>query len=65
MTELDIQENGIEDLGGHWLSCFPKSLTSLEILNFASLNSEAVLTPGSRLVTIMEGFNKELYFVFK
>ncbi|XP_024988911.1 protein TRANSPORT INHIBITOR RESPONSE 1-like isoform X3 [Cynara cardunculus var. scolymus] len=41
LTELDVQENGIDDLGGHWLSCFPESLSSLEILNFASLNSEA------------------------
>ncbi|XP_024988910.1 protein TRANSPORT INHIBITOR RESPONSE 1-like isoform X2 [Cynara cardunculus var. scolymus] len=43
LTELDVQENGIDDLGGHWLSCFPESLSSLEILNFASLNSELLL----------------------
>nr|XP_043621701.1 protein TRANSPORT INHIBITOR RESPONSE 1-like [Erigeron canadensis] len=40
LTELDIQENGIDDLGGDWLSFFPESLTSLEVLNFATLNSE-------------------------
>ena len=51
MTELDIQENGIEDLGGHWLSCFPESLTSLEILNFASLNSEVSFDALEKLVS--------------
>nr|XP_029118150.1 protein TRANSPORT INHIBITOR RESPONSE 1-like [Elaeis guineensis] len=40
LTELDIQESGIEDLGGSWLSCFPESFTSLEALNFANLHSE-------------------------
>ncbi|GJT42821.1 transport inhibitor response 1-like protein [Tanacetum coccineum] len=51
LTELDIQENGIEDLGGHWLSCFPESLTSLEILNFASLNSEVSFDALEKLVS--------------
>lgn len=50
MTELDIQENGIDDLGGHWLSCFPESVTSLEILNFASLNSEVSFDALEKLV---------------
>ncbi|KAJ0448471.1 putative F-box domain, leucine-rich repeat domain superfamily, F-box-like domain superfamily [Helianthus annuus] len=50
LTELDIQENGIDDLGGHWLSCFPESLTSLEILNFASLNSEVSFDALEKLV---------------
>ncbi|KAI3680630.1 hypothetical protein L6452_35403 [Arctium lappa] len=40
LTELDIQENGIDDLGGDWLSYVPENLTSLEVLNFATLNSE-------------------------
>ncbi|XP_077243307.1 protein AUXIN SIGNALING F-BOX 3-like [Tasmannia lanceolata] len=40
LAELDIQENGIEDLGGRWLSCFPESFTSLEILNFSNLSSD-------------------------
>ncbi|KAI3495272.1 hypothetical protein L1887_37533 [Cichorium endivia] len=40
LTELDIQENAIIDLGGDWLSFFPENLTSLRVLNFATLNSE-------------------------
>ncbi|XP_076887627.1 protein TRANSPORT INHIBITOR RESPONSE 1-like [Bidens hawaiensis] len=40
LTELDIQENGIDDLGGDWLSYFPENLTSLEVLNFSTLTSE-------------------------
>ncbi|OVA08007.1 Leucine-rich repeat [Macleaya cordata] len=40
LTELDIQENSIDDLGGSWLSYFPKNFTSLEVLNFANLQSE-------------------------
>lgn len=51
MKELDIQENGIDDLGGHWLSCFPESLTSLEILNFASLNGEVSFDALEKLVS--------------
>ncbi|KAI3732073.1 hypothetical protein L1987_63270 [Smallanthus sonchifolius] len=51
LTELDIQENGIDDLGGHWLSCFPESQTSLEVLNFASLNSEVSFDALEKLVS--------------
>ncbi|KAJ9563116.1 hypothetical protein OSB04_008276 [Centaurea solstitialis] len=51
LTELDIQENGIDDLGGHWLSCFPESLSSLEILNFATLNSEVSFDALEKLVS--------------
>ncbi|KAE8732500.1 Protein AUXIN SIGNALING F-BOX 3 [Hibiscus syriacus] len=40
LTELDIQENDIDDIGGSWLSCFPESFTSLEVLNFANLTSD-------------------------
>ncbi|KAI3937110.1 hypothetical protein MKX01_015325 [Papaver californicum] len=40
LTELDIQENDIDDAEGRWLSCFPESFTSLEVLKFASLQSE-------------------------
>ncbi|GMI77575.1 TRANSPORT INHIBITOR RESPONSE 1 [Hibiscus trionum] len=40
LTELDIQENGVYDKGGSWLSCFPESFTSLEVLNFANLTSD-------------------------
>lgn len=51
MTELDIQECAIDDLDGSWLSCFPESFTSLEILNFASLNSEVDFDALERVVT--------------
>ncbi|XP_058115262.1 uncharacterized protein LOC131258163 isoform X2 [Magnolia sinica] len=37
LAELDIQGNGIDDLGGSLLSCFPESFTSMETLNFANL----------------------------
>lgn len=50
LTELDIQENGIDDYTGTWLSCFPEEFTSLEILNFASLNSEVSFDALERLV---------------
>eukprot|EP00262_Sarcandra_glabra_P016793 TRINITY_DN5583_c0_g1_i1.p1 TRINITY_DN5583_c0_g1~~TRINITY_DN5583_c0_g1_i1.p1 ORF type:complete len:581 (-),score=55.62 TRINITY_DN5583_c0_g1_i1:534-2276(-) len=51
LTELDIQENGIEEVGGSWLSCFPESFTSLEALNFANLHSEVNIDSLERLVT--------------
>ncbi|KAF8409360.1 hypothetical protein HHK36_005435 [Tetracentron sinense] len=51
LTELDIQENDMDDLGGRWLSCFPEKFTSLEILNFANLNSEVNFDALERLVT--------------
>ncbi|MCL7049569.1 hypothetical protein MKW94_024573 [Papaver nudicaule] len=39
LIELDIQENpDVDDADGTWLSCFPESFTSLEVLNFASLD---------------------------
>lgn len=50
LTELDIQECVIDDLGGSWLSCFPESFTSLEVLNFANLNSEVNFDALERLV---------------
>ncbi|KAF6138355.1 hypothetical protein GIB67_040321, partial [Kingdonia uniflora] len=50
ITELDIQENGIEDLGGNWLSCFLENFTSLEVLNFANEQSEVNLDALERLV---------------
>ncbi|PWA58524.1 transport inhibitor response 1-like protein [Artemisia annua] len=40
LTELDIQENGVADVGGDWLGFFPENLTSLEVLNFANLGNE-------------------------
>lgn len=51
MTELDIQENGIEDSSGSWLSCFPESFTSLEVLNFGNLTSEVNTDALERLVS--------------
>ncbi|KAK9268229.1 hypothetical protein L1049_010672 [Liquidambar formosana] len=51
LTQLDIQENGIDDLGGGWLSCFPENFTSLEILNFANLNSDVNFEALERLVS--------------
>ncbi|KAL1834251.1 hypothetical protein ACET3Z_003902 [Daucus carota] len=51
LTELDIQENGIDDLGGGWLSCFPETFVSLEVLNFASLNSDVTFDALERLVS--------------
>nr|CAD1841178.1 unnamed protein product [Ananas comosus var. bracteatus] len=50
LTELDIQESGVDDLGGSWLSCFPDSFTSLESLNFANLHSEVNFDALERLV---------------
>ncbi|XP_072956315.1 protein AUXIN SIGNALING F-BOX 3-like [Typha angustifolia] len=50
LTELDIQESGIDDLGGSWLSCFPDNFTSLEALNFANLHSEVNFDSLERLV---------------
>ncbi|KAL9236719.1 hypothetical protein vseg_011355 [Gypsophila vaccaria] len=50
LVELDIQENGIDDRSGSWLSCFPETFTSLEILNFSNLNSEVSFPALERLV---------------
>ncbi|EEF37705.1 protein TRANSPORT INHIBITOR RESPONSE 1 [Ricinus communis] len=51
LTELDIQENGIDDKSGSWLNCFPGNFTSLEVLNFANLNSEVNFDALERLVS--------------
>ncbi|KAM3362475.1 protein TRANSPORT INHIBITOR RESPONSE 1 [Capsicum galapagoense] len=51
LTELDIQENGMDDISGSWLSCFPDDFASLEVLNFASLNSEISIDALERLVS--------------
>ncbi|XP_009603009.1 protein TRANSPORT INHIBITOR RESPONSE 1-like [Nicotiana tabacum] len=51
LTELDIQENGMDDIAGSWLSCFPDDFASLEVLNFASLNSEISFDALERLVS--------------
>ncbi|KAK7319600.1 hypothetical protein RJT34_04323 [Clitoria ternatea] len=51
LTELDIQENGIEDKSGNWLTCFPDSFTSLEVLNFANLQSDVNFDALEKLVS--------------
>lgn len=51
LTELDIQENGMDDISGSWLSCFPDDFTSLEVLNFASMNTEISKDALERLVS--------------
>lgn len=51
MVELDIQENDIDDKSGGWLSCFPETSTSLEVLNFANLNSDVNFDALERLVS--------------
>ncbi|XP_028788705.1 protein AUXIN SIGNALING F-BOX 2 [Neltuma alba] len=56
LTELDIQENGIEDRSGNWLSCFPESFTSLEVLNFANLQSDVNFDALERLVSRCKSF---------
>ncbi|XP_044461789.1 protein TRANSPORT INHIBITOR RESPONSE 1-like [Mangifera indica] len=51
LTELDIQENGVEERSGNWLSCFPESFTSLEVLNFANMSVEVNFDALERLVS--------------
>ncbi|XP_042039512.1 protein TRANSPORT INHIBITOR RESPONSE 1-like [Salvia splendens] len=51
LTELDIADSVTEDIGGGWLSCFPESFTSLEILNCASLQCEVSFDALERLVS--------------
>lgn len=50
LTELDLQENEVEDHGPQWLSCFPDSCTSLVSLNFACLKGEVNAGVLERLV---------------
>ncbi|BFG27665.1 hypothetical protein CerSpe_139390 [Prunus speciosa] len=56
LTELDIQENEIDDKSGGWLSCFLETFTSLEILNFASLNSDVNFDALEKLVRRCKSF---------
>ncbi|KZV57587.1 hypothetical protein F511_03047 [Dorcoceras hygrometricum] len=51
LTELDIQDIATDDFSGDWLSCFPENFSSLEILNFACLNSEIEFDKLERLVS--------------
>ncbi|CAM8915272.1 unnamed protein product [Rhodiola kirilowii] len=50
LIELDIQENSLDDFSGNWLSCFPESFTSLEVLNFSSLVSDVSFDVLEKLV---------------
>lgn len=50
LTDLDILENDIYDKSGSWLSCFPDTLKSMEVLNFASLNSDVSFEALEKLV---------------
>ncbi|KAK7337393.1 hypothetical protein VNO77_17964 [Canavalia gladiata] len=47
---LDLQESEVEDLSGHWLSCFPDSYTSLVSLNISCLGNEVSLSALERLL---------------
>ncbi|KAG8365462.1 hypothetical protein BUALT_Bualt18G0107300 [Buddleja alternifolia] len=51
LAELDIQDSITEDISGGWLSCFPDNFTTLEILNFARLNSEVSFDALEKLVS--------------
>ncbi|KAI4296614.1 hypothetical protein L6164_036560 [Bauhinia variegata] len=51
LTELDIQEHDIEDKSGSWLSCFPESFTSLEVLNFSNLHNDVNFDALEKLVS--------------
>lgn len=57
LTELDIQENGIDDKSGNWLSCFPENFTSLEVLNFANLNNDINFDALEKLVSRCKSLN--------
>ncbi|XP_022949725.1 transport inhibitor response 1-like protein Os04g0395600 isoform X2 [Cucurbita moschata] len=62
LTELDILENDINDKSGNWLSCFPDTLKSLQVLNFASLNSDVSFESLEKLLTELGtgSFSQEL-----
>lgn len=51
LTELNIQDSITEDVGVSWLSCFPENFSSLEILNFSSLNGVVNFDDLERLVS--------------
>ncbi|KAJ4905661.1 GRR1-like protein 1 [Raphanus sativus] len=51
LTELELRECIVEDLGGDWLSYFPETLTSLVSLDFSCLDSEVKLSDLERLVS--------------
>lgn len=50
LRELDLRESEVDDLGGHWLSHFPDSYTSLVSLNISCLSSEVSYSALERLI---------------
>ncbi|EOA20250.1 hypothetical protein CARUB_v10000550mg [Capsella rubella] len=48
---LELRECIVEDLGGDWLSYFPKTSTSLVSLDFSCLDSEVKISDLERLVS--------------
>ncbi|KAK6133395.1 hypothetical protein DH2020_032859 [Rehmannia glutinosa] len=52
LTELNIQDDdAMYPVPGCWLSCFPENFASLEILNFACLNTNVSFDALERLVS--------------
>ncbi|XLR19361.1 hypothetical protein S83_047273, partial [Arachis hypogaea] len=51
LTELDIQENVIDDKNDNWLTYFPESFTSLEVLNFSIFHNDVNFDAIEKLVT--------------
>ncbi|KAK6154686.1 hypothetical protein DH2020_008934 [Rehmannia glutinosa] len=52
LTELNIQDDdSMYSVPGCWLSCFPENFASLEILNFACLNTDVSFDALERLVS--------------
>ncbi|CAN4082246.1 unnamed protein product [Withania somnifera] len=50
LTELDLQDNQLDDPTGHWLTCFPDTSTTLVSLNFTSLKGQVNFGSLLRLV---------------
>ncbi|MED6145136.1 hypothetical protein PIB30_022279 [Stylosanthes scabra] len=51
LIELDIQENVIDDRNDNWLTSFPESFTSLEVLNFSILHNDVNFDALEKLVS--------------
>ncbi|KAJ1435704.1 Leucine-rich repeat, cysteine-containing subtype [Sesbania bispinosa] len=51
LRELDLRENEVDDICGHWISQFPDSYTSLVSLNISCLTNEVNLSALERLVS--------------
>ncbi|KAJ1378354.1 Leucine-rich repeat [Sesbania bispinosa] len=51
LRELDLRENEVDDICGHWISQFPDSNTSLVSLNISCLTNEVNLSALERLVS--------------